>query len=184
MVSGRGWHMACNACVCSVQVVWCARGACRACGCGTRLTGGEWPDGGPKRGGKAGVCLKGRALWGPTQSSYKAVGAHCKIGWGGSHWRLEKRGGGIGVVDVPSGRVVGGALGGEGGAPLPSSKALGQGALFGRTVACARVSGLQTATNYARTLTRTCASVGTKSTVGGIGAQPDTAQHCLLGRMH
>ena len=75
--------------------------------------------------GWPGVCLKGRALWGPTQSSYKAVGAHCKIGWGGSHWRLEKRGGGIGVVDVPSGRVVGGALGGEGGAPLPSSKALG-----------------------------------------------------------
>ena len=46
-------------------------------------------------GGRAGVCLKGRALWGPTQSSYKAVGAHCKIGWGGSHWRLEKRGGGV-----------------------------------------------------------------------------------------
>ena len=29
-----------------------------------------------------GVCLKGRALLGPTQSGYKAVGAHCKIGWG------------------------------------------------------------------------------------------------------
>ena len=38
-----------------------------------------------------GGCLKGRALWGPTQSSYKAVGAHCKIGWGDGHWRLEKR---------------------------------------------------------------------------------------------
>ena len=73
--------------------------------------------------------MKGRALWGATQSSYKTVGAHCKIGWGGIHWRLAKRGGGIGVVDVPSGRVVGGALGGEGGAPLPSSKALGGGGL-------------------------------------------------------
>ena len=70
-------------------------------------------------GHRAGVCLKGRALWGQTQSTYKAVGAHCKIGWGGSHWRLEKRGGGIGVVDVPSGRVEGGALGGEGGCPPP-----------------------------------------------------------------
>ena len=83
---------------------------------------------GGKKGKRAGVCLKGRALWGPTQSSYKAVGGRCKIGWGGSHWRLEKRGGGgIGDVDVPSGRVVGGALGGEGGAPLPSSKALEEG---------------------------------------------------------
>ena len=26
--------------------------------------------------GRAGVCLKGRALWGPTQSNYKPVGAH------------------------------------------------------------------------------------------------------------
>ena len=41
-----------------------------------------------------GLCLKGRALWGQTQSGYKAVG-HCKIGWGGSHWRLETR---VGVV--------------------------------------------------------------------------------------
>ena len=66
----------------------------------------KWPDkifptvnfvsshDGPFGRGGVGVCLKGRALWGPTQSSYKAVGAHCKIGWGGSHWRLEKRGGG------------------------------------------------------------------------------------------
>ena len=30
----------------------------------------------------AGVCLKGRALWGQTQGGYKAVGARCKIGWG------------------------------------------------------------------------------------------------------
>ena len=29
-----------------------------------------------------GLCLKGRALWGQTQSGNKAVGAHCKIGWG------------------------------------------------------------------------------------------------------
>ena len=42
-----------------------------------------------------GVCLKGRALWGQTQSSYKAVGAHCKIGCGGSHWRLGTRVGGV-----------------------------------------------------------------------------------------
>ena len=33
-------------------------------------------------GGRAGVCLKGRALWGQTQGGYKAVGARCKIGWG------------------------------------------------------------------------------------------------------
>ena len=26
--------------------------------------------------------LEGRALWGQTHSSYTAVGAHCKIGWG------------------------------------------------------------------------------------------------------
>ena len=30
----------------------------------------------------SGLCLKGRALWGQTQSGYKAV-RHCKIGWGG-----------------------------------------------------------------------------------------------------
>ena len=44
--------------------------------------------------GGAGVCLKGRALWGPTQSSYKAVGAHCKIGWGGAVTGDWKSGGG------------------------------------------------------------------------------------------
>ena len=32
--------------------------------------------------GQAGVCLKGRALWGQTQGGYNAVGARCKIGWG------------------------------------------------------------------------------------------------------
>ena len=46
-------------------------------------------------GTKAWVCLKGRALWGQTQSGYKTVGARCKIGWGGSHWRLETRVGGL-----------------------------------------------------------------------------------------
>ena len=51
------------------------------------------PSGMGRQHPEPGVCLKGRALWGPTKSSYKAVGAHCKIGWGGSHWRLEKRGG-------------------------------------------------------------------------------------------
>ena len=69
-------------------------------------------------GGGAGVCLKGRALWGQTHSSYEAVGARCTIGCGGSHWRLETRVGGIGAADVPSGRVEGRALGG-GGTPPP-----------------------------------------------------------------
>ena len=75
----------------------------------------------------AGVCLKGRALWGQTQSGYKAVGARCKIGWGQSLavGNAGGGGGGIGVADVPSGRVEGGALGGGG--PLPSSKALQRG---------------------------------------------------------
>ena len=31
---------------------------------------------------RPGLCLKGRALWGQTQRSYKAVGARCEIGWG------------------------------------------------------------------------------------------------------
>ena len=30
----------------------------------------------------AGVCLKGRALWGQTRSGYTAGEARCKIGWG------------------------------------------------------------------------------------------------------
>ena len=64
----------------------------------------------------------------PTQSSYKAVRAHCTIGWGGGAvtggWKSARAFWGC---DVPSGRVVGGALGGEGGAPLPSSKALAEG---------------------------------------------------------
>ena len=71
-----------------------------------------------------GVCLKGRRSGGQLRAVTKWLGRTVKLGGGGSHWRLEKWGGGIGVVDVPSGRVVGGALGGEGGAPLPSSKAL------------------------------------------------------------
>ena len=68
-----------------------------------------------------GVCLKGRALWGQTQSGYKAVGAHCKIGWGAVTGGWKSGGGGIGVVDVPSGRVEGGALGG-GVPPSPQAK--------------------------------------------------------------
>ena len=61
------------------------------------------------------ACLKGRVLWGQTQSGYKAVGARCKIGWGAvpGGWKHGwGGGGGIGVADVPSGRVEGGALGG------------------------------------------------------------------------
>ena len=80
------------------------------------------------------VCLKGRALWGQTQSGYEAVGARCKIGCGGSHWRLETRVGGIGVADVPSGQVEGRALGGH--PPLPSSKALSPRAAASHTFAC------------------------------------------------
>ena len=67
--------------------------------------------------GGAGVCLKGRALWGRTQNGYKAVGSRA-VGNAG--------GGRIGVAD-PSGRVERGALGGGGAPPLPSSKALGRG---------------------------------------------------------
>ena len=72
-----------------------------------------------------GVCLKGRALWGQTQSSNKAVGAPVKSVGAQSLAVGNAGGGGIGVADVPSGRVEEGALGGGGGAPpLPSSKAL------------------------------------------------------------
>ena len=42
-----------------------------------------------------GVCLKGRALWGQTQSGYNAVGVRCKIGWGGSQRQLETRVGAV-----------------------------------------------------------------------------------------
>ena len=57
-------------------------------------------------GGGAGVCLKGRALWGPTQSSYKAVGAHCKIGWGGQSLAVGKSVGGAVTGGWKSGGVV------------------------------------------------------------------------------
>ena len=71
------------------------------------------------------MSAAGRALWGQTQSSAKAVGAHCKIGWGAvtGGWKGGWGGGGIGVADVPSGRVVGGALGGERGGLPPSLQA-------------------------------------------------------------
>ena len=40
--------------------------------------------------------LEGEGALG-ANSEQLAVGAHCKIGWGGSHWRLEKRGGVLGL---------------------------------------------------------------------------------------
>ena len=43
---------------------------------------------------RPGACLKGRALCGATQSSDKAVVAHCKIGWGGQSLAVGKAGGG------------------------------------------------------------------------------------------
>ena len=46
------------------------------------------------RGGGGGQWLKGTALWGPTQGSYKAVGAHCKIGWATSKLLCGGGGGG------------------------------------------------------------------------------------------
>ena len=102
----------------------------------------------PMRTGGGGVCLKGGALWGQTQSGYKAVGARCKIGCGGSHWRLGTR---VGVVlglrtclrvdlkELKEERWGGG--GGGGTPPLPSSKALGGGFVGGYF--CGKTSSLR-----------------------------------------
>ena len=86
-----------------------------------------WPKA-PRGGGGGGG---GRGSWRPRTRGVAPppVGRTVKSVAGASHWRLEKGGCGIGVVDVPSGRVEGGAFGGEGhkwsgvDTPLSSSRA-------------------------------------------------------------
>ena len=72
-----------------------------------------------------GFASKGVRSGGQLRAVTKQLGRTVKSVGGGQSLAVAKAGAGIGVVDVPSGRVVGGALGGKGGVSLPLRKALG-----------------------------------------------------------
>ena len=81
-------------------------------------------------GGGGGVCLKGRCSGGKLRAVTKRLVRTVKSVGGQSLAVGNAAGGGIGVADALSGRVEGGAWGGGGHTPLPSSKALGGGGLL------------------------------------------------------
>ena len=86
-----------------------------------------WVDEDVCFGGIWGVCLKEGALWGQTQSGYKAVGARCKIGWGAVTGGWHRVGVALGLRTCLQVELKEEPWGGGGGTPPPFKQSPGGG---------------------------------------------------------